>query len=810
MLRPNAAPRFRYVWPTVASLLALIPFSGGFSTTDVFYVRDLANYFWPKHLWHRQTIRAGDWPWWDPYVGGGQSAVADALNQFFFFPVTAVRLAAPQVVGFNFWIAAPFPVLAIGVWFWLRRHVSPAAAFLGAALTPLAGPVLSTGNFPNYSWAVAFVPWILWAVDRLCDGRNVRRFAALAGFAGLQSLAGEPVTFASTSALSIGYAAVAVRAGTWREWTARILTIGGAIAAGVLLSAVQLIPLSYAVSRSMRADDIDPAFWSLHPLALLETVVPHLFGHVYYADLGTFPWIKAMNSGREPLFYSIYVGVGTLALALLGKTGPAMRRWRIFWWAVCGVALLGAFGPYTPVYPTLQDIAPFLKTFRFPVKYLVVSVFALVALTAAGVDSLFAHSRGVQPMKAPRAAWWVLGILGVVSLLVGIGGVVRADWLASLWTAAARILELRDPAAAVVWVVNSGTPVWLRLAAMAILLALLLALVWRLHRLAPLAAWIIYLVALVDPLAVNYDLHPTLPASVLGPPVWVPMTRAHPEDRVYIGGRMGLSATGEERLHAPASVPVPIEWDFREAMAKVGIQAAQTPAAWGIREVISYDLPQLWPREYTKMLRLFRDVPQEDRLRFLRRTGVRYCFQSEPPYPGATLLLAPDFTDPIALYECYDRPLRVYVTGASRIEPSVHRQLELMFDEHHDPFRTVLLERDPPAAAGEAGTPAATASARIVRERNSELVIQVDTGVSGEYLNVVDSYDPFWIVDVDGIHAPLLRANGLFRAVRLAPGRHEVRFRYRPTPFYVGLAVSLVTAFMLLLACGGTAQRRQE
>jgi hypothetical protein len=277
---------------------------------------------------------------------------------------------------------------------------------------------------------------------------------------------------------------------------------------------------------------------------------------------------------------------------------------------------------------------------------------------------------------------------------------------------------------------------------------------------------------------------------------------------VYIGGRVHLSANVEERLHAPASFPVPIDWDFREARAKVGTQLAQSPAAWGVRELISYDLPQLWPRDYARMLQLFRAAPQEDRLRFLRRTGVRYCLQSEPPYPGAPLLLAPPFMDPVALYECYDRPLRVYVTESARVEPNVPRHLELMFDEHHDPFRTVLLEHDPPAAGGEAGTPAATASARIVRERNTELVVQAHIGVSGGYLNVADSYDPFWTVDVDGIRAPLLRANGLFRAVRLAPGRHEVRFRYRPTPFYAGLAVSVVTAVVLLLACWWASVRR--
>jgi uncharacterized membrane protein YfhO len=133
-----------------------------------------------------------------------------------------------------------------------------------------------------------------------------------------------------------------------------------------------------------------------------------------------------------------------------------------------------------------------------------------------------------------------------------------------------------------------------------------------------------------------------------------------------------------------------------------------------------------------------------------------------------------------------------------------------MFDARHDPFAMVLLDRDPPAAAGDGGDGVALSAARVVLERNMELVVHADIGASGGYLNVVDSYDPFWVAEVDGTRAPLLRANGLFRAVRLTPGRHEVRFRYRPTQLYAGAAISGITAVMLLLAWWWGARRPRE
>jgi len=112
----------------------------------------------------------------------------------------------------------------------------------------------------------------------------------------------------------------------------------------------------------------------------------------------------------------------------------------------------------------------------------------------------------------------------------------------------------------------------------------------------------------------------------------------------------------------------------------------------------------------------------------------------------------------------------------------------------------VLLERSAPAIDGTAGEPA-TPAAEIVREGNTQLEVRVAIPASGGYLTVVDSYDPLWIVDVDGKRGTLLRANGLFRAVHLAPGTHTVRFAYRPLPFYIGLAVSISVGLLLILGC---------
>jgi uncharacterized membrane protein YfhO len=71
----------------------------------------------------------------------------------------------------------------------------------------------------------------------------------------------------------------------------------------------------------------------------------------------------------------------------------------------------------------------------------------------------------------------------------------------------------------------------------------------------------------------------------------------------------------------------------------------------------------------------------------------------------------------------------------------------------------------------------------------------------GGYLLLADSYDPNWVAEVDGERAPLLRGDGVFRCVRLAPGSHTVRFSYRPTPLMTGAAVSLLALALAVAAC---------
>ena len=74
-----------------------------------------------------------------------------------------------------------------------------------------------------------------------------------------------------------------------------------------------------------------------------------------------------------------------------------------------------------------------------------------------------------------------------------------------------------------------------------------------------------------------------------------------PRDRVYVGGRLtkntGRQQMPAELIDSPSRFLPPAQWSVQEAVTLYSSQLALTPAAWRVRDMISYDLPQLWPRE---------------------------------------------------------------------------------------------------------------------------------------------------------------------------------------------------------------------
>ena len=99
-----------------------------------------------------------------------------------------------------------------------------------------------------------------------------------------------------------------------------------------------------------------------------------------------------------------------------------------------------------------------------------------------------------------------------------------------------------------------------------------------------------------------------------------------------------------------------------------------------------------------------------------------------------------------------------------------------------DPTQTVLLDSPPEgddAIAKLASRPAPSSHVGIRHYENTKVVIEVDAAQPG-FVVLHDVWHPWWTATVDGLDAPMLPANLLFRAVQVPAGHHILTFEFNP------------------------------
>ncbi|HYI15684.1 MAG TPA: YfhO family protein [Thermomicrobiales bacterium] len=123
--------------------------------------------------------------------------------------------------------------------------------------------------------------------------------------------------------------------------------------------------------------------------------------------------------------------------------------------------------------------------------------------------------------------------------------------------------------------------------------------------------------------------------------------------------------------------------------------------------------------------------------------------------------------------------------------------LPLLADGKVDPLRTALLETTPPELA-PATDPAAD-QVTMTTESPDRLELTTSSDAPG-LLMLSESYDPGWHAYVDGSPVDVLVADHLLRAVPLPAGEHVVELRYEPRSLQIGVAISTVTALVVIFA----------
>lgn len=136
---------------------------------------------------------------------------------------------------------------------------------------------------------------------------------------------------------------------------------------------------------------------------------------------------------------------------------------------------------------------------------------------------------------------------------------------------------------------------------------------------------------------------------------------------------------------------------------------------------------------------------------------------------------------------------RAWLVGQAIAAPSVEAQMQIIKQRDFQPYAQAVVEGE----VGGLTRPGQAGTASVAAEDTYRVRVTLEASRPA-LLVLADAWYPGWEVTVDGLPAPLLRANYGLKAVAVRAGWHEVIFNYHPRPWRVGL-VSLALGLVLLL-----------
>ena len=396
----------------VLALLAAVPallFFDVLRGINAFYVRDMLHYHFPGKRILREVVLRGELPYWKPGSAAGQPMAANPAHEVF-YPLTWLILLpdyehALQLLPLLHIVIATFTMYAL-----LRSmELGRPAAAIGALSYGISGLLCSMTSLLHFLFSVSWLPLTCLYARRAMLRRSMRDAALAAVFLALQLAAGEPTTVLQTGILLGLYA---IYRGIQDHRSAAAVTRGVAVVAAIsigacLVAAVVVIPMLDHFGDTSRADGIDDDMvraWSMPCPRLAEVIYPTIFGRDGANDHSHY-WAAAKM--QSPFYFSIYSG---LLLTMMAAAGVLARsRGSVLVLVIAAVSVIGAMGDHTPLLRILYD-AGIAANLRYPEKFVLMLVFALVIVGAQSLDKLLAGDARIR-----KAALALTGITTIVA-----------------------------------------------------------------------------------------------------------------------------------------------------------------------------------------------------------------------------------------------------------------------------------------------------------------------------------------------------------------------------------------------------------
>ncbi|KQU51667.1 hypothetical protein ASG72_09080 [Bosea sp. Leaf344] len=718
------------------------------------------------HFYPQLQFLAGSWhkglsAFWTPNVFAGSPQVADPQSLIFSPPFALIAALNPSP-DFSWSDGAVLGMLLAGalcfVLLFKDRGWHPAGAVVAA---------LAFAFGASAAWRIQHIGQVLslgyFAVTLLLVSRALERGSVLYGLAagivaGFMVLGRDQVALLGVYALAgLVLAAIAMDRRPWQALRTSLLPLLAGVIGAVAVATVPILLTAFLAQESNRPaiDFIGAGKGSLHPAALLTGLFANLYGAAgplenfwgapspgWEARFGALELYLARNMSQ------LYLGLLPAGLILtIGIVRGALWRREIRALSLAALLLLlFALGRYTPAFRLLFEL-PGIDFYRRPADALFL-VGAMLALLGGYLTHL------VMSDAAPRAKPWQR----LVEIGLFLGATLLALWLA--WT-----VGRLDVAA--VAILTAGLCGVLSLGALVAARGLSL-------QGAGLTAAIVLGATLTVDLAVNNGPSEStaLPAGMYE--VLRPDSR---NDTIALLKRETARTAAPDRRDRIELAGIDFHWPNASLIHGLDNTLGYNPLRLGLYSKATgagdhVALPD--QRSFSPLMPSYRSLLADMLgLRFIA-TGVPVEQIDKALKPGDLPQIAR--TKDAYVYENPRALPRVLLVADAAKADFDQILASGRWPERFDPRRQVLLDREAPARPPG---PALPGSASILDYGTTEVAIAVDAP-SGGYLVLNDVYHPWWRVSIDERPAELLRANVLFRAVAVPPGRSTVRFTFAP------------------------------
>ncbi len=686
------------------------------------------------------SIKAGHFPLWNPYIYSGEPLLGD-FQSGELYPLNVIFLFMPLVRAINLSFLLHLLITGWGVGVWAgRRGYHPTAAALAGFAAALSGPVvlrLANGQLA-YLIGAAWAPWILCGLEAAWRGPARKPLLLTMAAISLQITGGHP-QYVFYVAIAAGLHAVVqtVADPAVRRRALPLLML--AYVGGGVLAAAQLLPGLAALAEGLRQGRLDYEFVRLSafpPENLITLIAPAFFG-----NFTTLEYWGRYFYWEMCLFFS----VAGLVLALLALGDREYRRTVRMDWLLAGIFFLLALGDHTPLLRVLYDHAPYFDKFRSLSKFTFPAMLFGVMALAAGADAVIRGRLGSKFFAISVAiAGLVAGGLG--GYFWGhpecLGGILEFERTTGENSVLPLLFADQNFSHTV------GVQAGKSLAMGGLLLtviggALLLARRYDKWRWVPLALLPIEMVCFA-----RTNILTTKPDALVYPDIRN-FIAAHPGDYRII------NASGPNNSYLLGAADL-----------------------WG-------DNPSALKRYAEFMALLKGDDPDH-------ATQLEYSFELKPLHALLRLrylFRVQDNQDLVAM-ECQNALPQALLDTDYQVWPGRDAIFAAMSKPDFDPRKTVLLESEPairPQPAAQPGT------VKVTTVNSDALIIEADTPTPAILL-ITDVYSRDWYARaLEGssqTHYEIQPGDYILRAIPLAAGHHHLAVEFVPPSFRLGLGLS--------------------